>query len=85
MNIQSLYIETPVSFIKSLRSKAAKLGNNYQLYKRFGLGEKPNMNKVIIYSELINILTSDNCDLVDFINKNIFELKLEDTSCKICK
>lgn len=74
MGAQAVDLTTLETKRKFFEDKMISEGKDYLLYKHYHLGERTDFKKLIHINNLYRAYSSENCNVQDFINKQL-ELK----------
>ncbi len=73
MSSQSILVKSIDSIQESSEETLLKNANNYILEKRFALGKGMNFDETAHASRLLDFLCTENCELIDYINKALLD------------
>lgn len=84
MSTQSILIQNLSSLQEKFDNKLLEMGHNYSLNRRFMIGEEVNPDEIMFVKSFHKLLCTDNCELIDYIDKKI-KGKLAECGVKVKK
>ena len=71
MSTQSILVKNLDNYQDSFDNKLRRIGEDFIIHKRFMIGEKMDFNKMMFTKSFHKLLCTDNCELIDWVDKKI--------------
>lgn len=71
MSTQSVLVKNLESYQEIFDNRLFKIADSYQIYRRFMIGQKMNFSEMMFVKSFHNLLCTDNCELIEWVNKKI--------------
>ena len=81
---QSILVKNIDNYKEDFDKKLLDLGENFLIHKRFMIGEKMDYSKMLFVKSFHKLLCTDNCEIINFIDKKI-KGKLKECNVKYKK